>query len=205
MPDAFPPRSDTRLLLQNMHVPPGVSVLDVGTGMGVLAVVACKAGAERCVALDINPQSVRNAKSNTERHQLNGRLDIRLSDGLAALAPGERFDLVLANLPGWAAPASDHVEAAQWDTGFATNRAFFAKVRKYLSPNGHILMAKANYPGINDVPAMAEENGLMARIVAAQAPKEDDPRRYVILVFAQAQRRDQWILAYGACRVAPVG
>ena len=151
LPGVFPPRHDSEFLLKNLSVPSGSTVLDVGTGSGILAVMACKNGAERGVALDINPAAVRNAQANVDRHGLQERIAVRLSDGLAMLTSNEVFDVIIANLPGRAADAKDHVEAAQWDTGFATHRAFFDKVGNHLSPNGQIIMTKANYPEINDV------------------------------------------------------
>lgn len=183
LPDVFPPRGDTALLIQNLTIPDGAAVLDVGTGTGVLAVMACQMGASRCIALDINPAAVRNAEANRTHLGLAERLDIRLSDGLAELRNDERFDLVIANLPGRAAPASDHVEAAQWDEGFATHRHFFAGIGAHLEPGGRIVMTKANYPEINDVLAIAERQGLLARVLAKQLPKDDDPRTYYVLEF----------------------
>ena len=48
-------------------VKPGMAVLDVGTGSGILAITAAKLGASRVVALDIDPQAVRAARQNFRR------------------------------------------------------------------------------------------------------------------------------------------
>src|SRR5271155_1191607 len=47
----------------------GKSVADVGTGSGVLALAAARAGAAHVLAVDINPQAVLNAEENAK---LNG-------------------------------------------------------------------------------------------------------------------------------------
>ena len=49
-------------------VTPGCSVLDIGTGSGILAICAKKLGAGRTVAVDIDETAVRVAKENCERN-----------------------------------------------------------------------------------------------------------------------------------------
>jgi ribosomal protein L11 methyltransferase len=71
------------------------TVLDLGTGTGLLSVAAVRLGADRVVAVDIDPEAVRSARHHC---QLNAvEVHVVQGDGGAALAPGS-FDLVLANL-----------------------------------------------------------------------------------------------------------
>lgn len=68
--------------------------LDVGTGTGILAIAAAKMGAEKIVAIDIDPQAVAIAQDNLA---LNGVSGAFLSDTpLAAIA--DAFDVVVANI-----------------------------------------------------------------------------------------------------------
>ena len=78
---------------------PGVSVLDVGTGSGILAVAAASKGAERVVAVDVDPRAARRAAGNATA---NG-LTVAMACGTVAGIRG-RFDLVVANLGGAEAP-----------------------------------------------------------------------------------------------------
>jgi ribosomal protein L11 methyltransferase len=73
---------------------PRSSVLDVGTGTGVLAIAAKKLGAKRVVGTDNDPLSVTLAKENAV---LNGTPDVELS-GRALSAVTGQFDLVVANI-----------------------------------------------------------------------------------------------------------
>ncbi len=73
---------------------PGASVLDVGTGTGVLAIAAKKLGAGRTVATDNDPVSVELAQENQVE---NGTPDIEVSGKELTLVEGT-FDLVLANI-----------------------------------------------------------------------------------------------------------
>ena len=73
-------------------------VLDVGTGTGVLAIAAARAGAQTVVGTDIDPVSVRVAAENAA---LNGaRARFVSADGLAhrSVAAGGPYDLVFANI-----------------------------------------------------------------------------------------------------------
>src|ERR1700690_4059122 len=65
----------------------GKHVADVGTGSGILALAAARAGAT-VVALDINPNAVNAAADNARSNGLGDRVTAVRSDLLSALAPG---------------------------------------------------------------------------------------------------------------------
>jgi ribosomal protein L11 methyltransferase len=93
----------TRLCLRLLQALPltGRSVLDVGTGSGVLALVAWRLGAARAIAVDADAEALASAAVNV---QLNGaqadvhllRIDVARSSSALAGA----FDVVTANLTG---------------------------------------------------------------------------------------------------------
>ena len=70
------------------------SVLDFGTGTGVLAILACKMGAESVLAIDSDELSIDNARENVA---INGceAVQIEFSDSLSGTG---RFDIILANI-----------------------------------------------------------------------------------------------------------
>jgi len=84
----------TRMALKALSeaVAPGMRVLDLGTGSGVLAIAAAKLGA-RVLALDIDPEAVRAAKENAAKNEA----EVEVKKGSLAAAPGP-FDLIVANL-----------------------------------------------------------------------------------------------------------
>lgn len=71
----------------------GRSVLDVGTGSGVLAIAAARLGAASVVACDTDPLAVQTARRNAA---LNG-VEVRTFEG-SVDAVVETFDVVVANL-----------------------------------------------------------------------------------------------------------
>ena len=72
----------------------GKTVLDMGSGTAVLAILAKKLGAARTVAIDNDEWAYRNAFTNTE---FNGISDIEIVLGDASAIQGS-FDMVLANI-----------------------------------------------------------------------------------------------------------
>lgn len=82
------------LLALERYLRPGMAVLDLGTGSGILAIAAAKLGASSVQAVDINPTAVTVAKGNI---QANGVAHlVTVEEGTLPL--DARFDLVVANI-----------------------------------------------------------------------------------------------------------
>ncbi|RKR12391.1 [LSU ribosomal protein L11P]-lysine N-methyltransferase [Maribacter vaceletii] len=73
----------------------GKSVLDMGSGTGVLAILAAMKGAAPVEAIDIDNWCYLNAKENVER---NGFPNIKVLEGDASLLRGKKFDVIIANI-----------------------------------------------------------------------------------------------------------
>ena len=71
-------------------------VLDLGTGTGILALAAALLGAEKVMAVDLNPLSVKTAQRNVRLNGLGGSIEV--VKGLAEDFVDEKADLVVANL-----------------------------------------------------------------------------------------------------------
>jgi ribosomal protein L11 methyltransferase len=87
----------TRLCLESLEtcLRPNQNVLDLGTGSGILAIAAALMGAERVVAVDIDPVAVGIARENAAMNGVEGRVQV-LEGSLEAAKPP--FDLILANI-----------------------------------------------------------------------------------------------------------
>jgi ribosomal protein L11 methyltransferase len=84
------------LLFLEEFLLPDSTVLDLGTGTGVLAIAAAKLGAKRVWAIDNDAWSIQNARENILRNRTGKRVVLRDAD-LAGLSK-RRFDIVVANL-----------------------------------------------------------------------------------------------------------
>ena len=75
----------------------GLQVLDMGTGTGILAILAAKMGAVRAVhAIDVDIAAVNSAKENVWKNHMHRATTILYGD--ASLIQSAKYDLILANI-----------------------------------------------------------------------------------------------------------
>jgi ribosomal protein L11 methyltransferase len=89
----------TRLCLRLLAdaVAPGTTVVDVGTGTGVLAIAACRIGARSALGVDTAPAAVDNARTNARKNKVDDCVTIR--EGSVEAVPADlRADVVAVNL-----------------------------------------------------------------------------------------------------------
>jgi release factor glutamine methyltransferase len=103
VPDGVqPPKAGSRLFCRGLRVERGERVLEIGSGLGLAAVMAARAGAS-VVATDVVPAAVEVTRMNAA---LNGvTVDARLGDCYAPVV-GERFDVIATNPPQMPTPPS---------------------------------------------------------------------------------------------------
>ena len=115
-------------------------VLDVGSGTGILAIMAMKLGAELIEVTDIDDWCIENSAEN---FQLNGVEKYGLKKGtIDTLSYNHTFDIVLANI---------------------NKNVLLAEIPIYvklLSPNGFLLLSGFYENDVEDIKAMAQKNKL---------------------------------------------
>ena len=72
------------------------SLLDLGTGSGILALAAARFGAKRIIAIDHDPIAIATAKENARRNKIE-QVDFRVADVRKWKFPA-RIDIITANL-----------------------------------------------------------------------------------------------------------
>ena len=75
-------------------VQPGFKVLDVGTGSGILAIIAARLGASYVEALDIDDLALAAARENIAQNAV----DVQLGQGDIRAARTSGYDLIVANI-----------------------------------------------------------------------------------------------------------
>jgi len=94
----------------------GRHVVDIGTGSGILALAAARAGAERVIATDINPNAALSANENARANGLGDRVTGLCTNLLSALAPRPLFDVILSSPPKHAGEPRDLADRG-WHAG----------------------------------------------------------------------------------------
>jgi len=116
----------------------GKSVLDMGTGGGVLALLAARLGAASVVATDSNPWAVRNARVNAERLGLD--MDVRGPADLYDAVAGERFDTIMFNAPWIVGEPRTLYDTANYDPGQQVLAGFLRGATGHLAADGVVLL-----------------------------------------------------------------
>jgi methylase of polypeptide subunit release factors len=93
----YPLSFTTRLIAENLPDLNGLEVLDLGTGSGILAVIASKLGARKIIATDISKRALANASINLK---INNIENVGLRYGsLYQPVEGETLDVIISNPP----------------------------------------------------------------------------------------------------------
>lgn len=145
-------------------------VADVGTGSGILALAAARAGAANVVAIDINPNAARSARENADANGFGDRVTVVCSNLLAALAPYPRFDVILSSPPSFPGEPLDLADRA-WHAGpnYRDIASLFGQARKRLAPGGSFYVMLSSDSDIEYLGTLVESAGFRWRIVAERS------------------------------------
>lgn len=167
----------------------GLSLLEVGTGVGAVAVLAALAGATRVVATDISADAVANARFNAERHGVADRVDVRLGDVYDPLGPEERFDLIFWNMPfGFVEPDRrlTPLQRSNLDPGYAAVRRYITEGPRHLTAGGLLTLGFSLFLGRLDlIEEIAAAAGLTVRIAQSEEPVPERPYDLQLFQFLQ--------------------
>lgn len=79
----------------------GASVADIGTDHGYIPINLIEQGhSPRVIAMDINKGPLERARIHIAGYGMSDRIETRLSDGLAAVQPGEVDEMIVAGMGG---------------------------------------------------------------------------------------------------------
>lgn len=119
----------------------GLRVADVGTGTGILALAAARAGAAQVTAIDINPNAARTAADNARANGYGERVTAVCSNLLSALAPEPQFDIIISSPPSFAGEPRDLADRA-WHAGpdYRDVAGLFDEARERLAPRGRMYL-----------------------------------------------------------------
>jgi release factor glutamine methyltransferase len=148
----------------------GKSVADVGTGSGILAVAAARAGAASVLALDINPNAVLSARENAQANGFGDRVTATCMDLLAEVPPHPLFDVILSSPPKHAGEPRDLADRG-WHAGpqYCNVAGLFNQARERLKPDGCLYVMVASDSDLDLFGRLINEAGFRFRLVVERS------------------------------------
>ncbi len=141
---------------------PNGSLLDIGTGSGVHALLMRKLGNNDITATDISERSIEQAKIN-EHINFNQHTISFITSDLFTNVPKRQFHTIIFNPPGWRTPSQYFIKkleisdqpaqlpASAMFYGEAVLSRFLDELPKYLKPTGIAIVGLNSLVGIRDV------------------------------------------------------
>lgn len=187
--NVYVPAEDTYLLAENLveDMRTYETVLDMGTGCGILGVLAAKR-ARKVVAVDVNPYAVRCAEMNARLNGVMKKMDIRRGNLFEPIKKGEKFDLIIFNAPYLPSEAGEQKTwiGRAWaggPTGRSLIDRFISRVPSYLKKGGRILLVQSTLSNVDETMRRLEGEGLLVSILAEKKVA------FETIVVIQAERR----------------
>lgn len=165
-PAVLVPRHETEHLIEAAldYGPPAASVLDIGTGSGIIAVtLGLERPAWQVSAVDISQDALEVAKANA--YELGARVDFQLSD-LFENVSGHYY-LIVSNppyvgesdpLPNEVRDFEPHTALFAGENGLAIYRRLAEEAPPFLKPGGKLLL-ELGFGQLPEVQEIFESNG----------------------------------------------
>jgi len=125
-----------------------LTVLDLGTGSGVLTMAAALSGARRVIGIDVDTDAIQSAESSARMNALPDTIEFQVSDFRSS--PPAAADLVLANLTGGMLTSSGSAIAALVKPGGQMILSGF--------DHTEVDAVLAAFPGFAEVQRLTEDN-----------------------------------------------
>lgn len=166
------PKAGSLFFCRHLQFRPGERVLELGTGAGLAAILAAKAGC-RVVATDVVPEAVECARENVLINGVADRVEVRLGDCYEPVK-GMTFDLICTNPPQMPTPPGrdreDPVAAA--DNGGVNGWEVLDRAIQgapgHLAPGGRLVFTIFAFLSQKAAMAKLEAVGLSPRILGRE-------------------------------------
>lgn len=151
--------------------------------------------------VEVNPDAVEVCRYTIEANGLQDRVNVYLSDGLAGVPKGERWDLVVSNPPHFDGSEKLYdMDMIAIDPGWRIHREFYKSVPQFLAKGGSVLFVENEVGSSADQwGELAEKNGL--RVVGSfKYANTSQGRNHILNVFIDRMAysvRDRSFFSHG--------
>jgi len=142
-PEVYNSAEDSFLLLEALHIDSNDTILELGTGCGIIALNCARRGFN-VVCTDINPFAVQLTRCNIEqnKHLLRGSIEIRQGNLFSVLHEKELFNVIIFNTPYL--PTKKQEKVGGWfdiatdggGNGLRVTKQFIKGLKKHLLNKG---------------------------------------------------------------------
>jgi release factor glutamine methyltransferase len=148
----------------------GKTVVEVGTGSGVLALSAARAGARKVLALDINPNAAAAASANARANGLADIVEGRTSDLFSAVGKDELFDVIISSPPSFGGEPRDMSDRA-WHAGdgYRHIEPLFRQAYEHLASGGEMFVLLSSDTNIALLESLARQAGFDWQLVTRKS------------------------------------
>lgn len=165
------PAEDSYLLADNLDIQPGESVLEIGTGTGIVAMYASRFTNDITVT-DINFDAVELAEKNFKQNHIEN-IEI-LFGNLFEPVKNRKFDVILFNTPYLPTDKedvfNDNLNYA-FDGGLNGRKVidlFLNQVKNHLNRKGKVQLIQSSLSDVNETLKKLDENGFISQIAESE-------------------------------------
>jgi release factor glutamine methyltransferase len=173
-PEVYEPAEDTFQLLEAIEINQDESVLEIGTGCGLISLVCVQKGAN-VVCTDINPYAIELTKRNFKKNNilLEGYLQIREGHLFSVLSKNELFDVIIFNPPYLPTSSTDIIDDSYWfnvsvdggKDGLKVIKGFIEGLKSHLNKMGRAYFVFSNLSDQKLLNKFIAENNLKSKII----------------------------------------
>lgn len=184
-PNVFSPKyfRDTELFAENFPVNNNEEMLEIGSGTGIISIIAIEKGARKVVATDINSDAIKNSQENIEKYQMQDRIEVRQGDVYSVIKPEEKFDTIFWNTPFGLTDEENipDLEKSVYDPGYKSTEKFIRQARNHLKEKGRILIGFSSTLGKLDlIKKYCEESDFSLKLLYEVDSEETHPVKFEI-------------------------
>ena len=169
--NVYNPAEDSYLLADNLEIKEGQSVLEIGTGSGIVAMYASRL-TDRITVTDINFDACELARRNFEDNGIEG-IEI-LFGNLFEPVENRKFDVILFNTPYLPTEDDDVIDDTinyAFDGGVNGRKVidlFLNEVGNHLNDGGIVQLIQSSLSGNQETLQKLDELGFIAEIKASE-------------------------------------
>lgn len=173
-PEVYMPSEDTFLMAEHLDAKEEETVLDIGTGCGLLGILAVNK-ARRVVAIDINPHALACAKFNAKLNHMSNKFDIILSDLFDGFKVDSKFDFIIFNPPYL--PIDEMLKPKEWlnrawyggSSGREIIDRFLNKVDEHVPKDGRVLLIQSSLSNPEESIKIFRQKGFETEAITEEA------------------------------------